>query len=70
MEGRDREATELLAAVIRTRAPAEAAQVVRAGPAVLVRLLLEAARAMSHEQWRRVASALRAAEVPGVPRAL
>jgi hypothetical protein len=68
--GRDREALELLAAVIRTRAAAEAAQVVRGGPAVLVRLLLEAAGAMSHEQWRKIANALRTAEVPGVPRAL
>ncbi|MCH6163379.1 hypothetical protein [Streptomyces marispadix] len=68
-DGRDREAKELLAAVIRTGTPAGAAQVVRAAPAVLVRLLLEAAGAMSHEQWRRVASALRTAEVPGVPRA-
>ncbi|WP_314174404.1 hypothetical protein [Streptomyces winkii] len=68
--GREHEARELLAAVIRARTPAGAAQVVRAEPAVLAGLVLEAARAMSHEQLRRVADALRTAEVPGVPRAL
>jgi hypothetical protein len=68
--GRDPEAAELLGAVIRSRTPAGAAQVARAEPAVLVGLVLEAARALSQEQFRRVADALRTAGVPGVPKAL
>ncbi|QPP10416.1 hypothetical protein G4Z16_04955 [Streptomyces bathyalis] len=65
--GRQAEAAELLAAVIRARTPAEAAQVALAAPAVLVGLVLDAARALSEEQCRRVADALRTAGVPGVP---
>ncbi|WP_146620458.1 hypothetical protein [Streptomyces sp. Amel2xB2] len=68
--GCTREAIWLLAAVIRARTPAGAAQVARAEPPVLVGLVLQAARALSREQCLRVADALRNAEVPGVPEAL
>lgn len=65
--GRRDEAAELLAAVIRARTPAGAAQVALAAPGVLVGLVLDAARALSEEQCRRVGDALRTAGVPGVP---
>ncbi|NLU72782.1 hypothetical protein HCC61_08860 [Streptomyces sp. HNM0575] len=68
--GRGHEAVELLAAMLRFRAPAGAVQVARAGPAVLVGLVLEAARTLSHEQCRSVAHALRVEGLPGVPREL
>ncbi|WP_074466869.1 hypothetical protein [Streptomyces sp. WMMB 322] len=80
--GRESGAVELLAAVIRARSPSGAAEVVSAAPAVsaaaaapaapsvLVPLVLDAAGTLSPEHRRRVADALRAAGVPGVPGAV
>ncbi len=65
--GRRAEVTELLAALIRSRTPGEAAGVAHAEPAVLVGALLDAAGALSADHYRGVANALRGAGLPGVP---
>ncbi|HWM38715.1 MAG TPA: hypothetical protein VNS49_16505, partial [Streptomyces sp.] len=65
--GQVAEATELLAALIRSRTPAEAAQIAHAEPGVLVGTLLEAAGAVSPQHYRSVANAMRGTALPGVP---
>jgi hypothetical protein len=58
---------ELLAALIRSRTPTEAAQIIHGKPPVLVEALLDAAGALSVQHHRSVADALRGLGLPGVP---
>jgi hypothetical protein len=64
-EGRHREARALLGACVRARTPQQAARVAEPAPAVLVPLLLDAARAVSEERHRDLVNALRVAGLAG-----
>jgi hypothetical protein len=64
-EGRHREARALLGACVRARTPQQAARVAEPAPAVLVPLLLDAARAVSEERHRDLVHALRVAGLAG-----
>lgn len=58
---------EFLAALIRSRTPTEAAQIIYGKSPLLVEALLEAAGALSAQHHRSVADALRGLGLPGVP---
>ncbi|MYR43528.1 hypothetical protein, partial [Streptomyces sp. SID5910] len=64
-EGRHREARALLDACVRARTPQQAARVAEPAPAVLVPLLLDAARAVSAERHWDLVHALRVAGLAG-----
>ncbi|MEU6104391.1 hypothetical protein [Streptomyces flaveolus] len=64
-EGRHREARALLDACVRARTPQQAARVAEPAPAVLVPLLLDAARAVSEERHWDLVHALRVAGLAG-----
>ncbi|MCG8965257.1 hypothetical protein [Streptomyces sp. CL12-4] len=64
-EGRHREARALLDACVRVRTPQQAARVAEAAPAVLVPLMLDAARAVSEERHWDLVHALRVAGLAG-----
>ncbi|MER6851931.1 hypothetical protein AB0A81_18000 [Streptomyces flaveolus] len=64
-EGRHREARALLDACVRARTPQQAARVAEPAPAVLVPLLLDAARGVSEERHWDLVHALRVAGLAG-----
>ncbi|MFF9496484.1 hypothetical protein [Streptomyces flaveolus] len=64
-EGRHREARALLDACVRARTPQQAARVAEPDPAVLVPLLLDAARGVSEERHWDLVHALRVAGLAG-----